>query len=94
MGEEATKIWNNAERLAKQKESMAEFVNINPSDFADYLSFEGVTVRPEEPMECQQLYAIIDAAIQKVLTDKNADVAAIVEKANNDFQTNFLDKID
>lgn len=94
MGEEAIKIWNNAERLAKQKESMAEFVNINPSDFADYLSFEGVTVRPEEPMECQQLYAIIDAAIQKVLTDKNADVAAIVEKANNDFQTNFLDKID
>ena len=94
MGEEAIKIWIDPDRLAKQQEAVAEFVNINKADFADYLSFEGVTVKPEEPMECQQLYSILDAAIQEVLTNEDADVAAIVKQANSDFQTNFLDKIE
>ena len=40
----------------------------------------------------QQLYDVLDAAIQRVLNDKNADVMETLKEAENNFQKNFLDK--
>ena len=44
-------------------------------------------------MNSQELYKILDACIQSVLTDKNADPAELIKNANSDFQKNYLDKI-
>ncbi len=53
-----------------------------------------VNFRPEEPICAQELYGILDGCIQEVLTNKDADCAALLEKANSDFQSNYLDNID
>ena len=64
------------------------------SDYEDYASFKDVTVRPEETACCQQLYAVLDGAIQAVLTDENANIDQLTKTAVNDFQKNHLDKLD
>ena len=51
-------------------------------------------LRPEEPVCAQELYGILDGCIQEVLTNKDADPATLLEKANADFQSNYLDNID
>ena len=94
IGEDPIKLWADPERNEKHREAVAEFVNVNHDDFDDYLSFDRVNIKPEEPTECQQLYSVLDTAIQEVLSDKNSNVAAVVKKANDNFQTNFLDKVE
>ena len=51
-------------------------------------------LRPEEPVCAQELYGVLDNCIQEVLTNKDADPAALLEKANSDFQANYLDNLD
>lgn len=51
-------------------------------------------LRPEEPVCAQELYGVLDNCIQEVLTNKDADLAALLEKANSDFQANYLDNLD
>lgn len=53
-----------------------------------------IELRAEEPMCCQELYAVLDSCIQEVLTNENADCAAVLEKANTEFQVNYLDNLD
>ena len=50
--------------------------------------------RPEVPICAQELYGILDSCIQEVFTNKNADPAAVLKKAKNDFQANYLDNLD
>ncbi|MBQ3426929.1 MAG: extracellular solute-binding protein [Clostridia bacterium] len=86
--------WN--EESAKQQfqnELIEEYSNVSPNNvklYNDFLNDETVEVQPEEPICAQDLYAILDRCIQSVLGDKDADCAALLKKANEDFQTNFL----
>ncbi len=92
IGLKTNSIWKNDELAAKQAEIREKYANIDLRMVEKYNNMEGVTVRPEEPFLCQQLYSVLDKAIQEVLTNKDADVAAVVKKACSDFQTNYLDK--
>ena len=87
------KIWTNGPRMDAEMQIKGKYTNSNPLDFKEYYDFEDVIIRPEEPMACQELYSILDACIQAVITDENSDVAAIVAKAASDFQLNHLDKL-
>jgi len=52
-------------------------------------------IHPEPPYYCQQLYSeYLGPAVQKVLTDKNADPEKLLKDAAREFQHNFLDKIE
>ena len=57
------------------------------------ISFDGVELTAEEPACCQQLYSILDGIVQKVITDKDVNIDAIIEEAVKDFQTNHLDNM-
>ena len=59
--------------------------------FNDSLTDGSVEFHLEEPVCCQDLYAVLDDCIQKVLNDKNADCLKIVKEANKLFQTGYLD---
>ncbi len=60
----------------------------------DYVNSPALTtMKFEEPYFAQELYGILDAVLQSVLTDKNADPKALLDKAVNDFQTQYLDKL-
>ncbi|MBQ2615058.1 MAG: extracellular solute-binding protein [Clostridia bacterium] len=97
VGIQSLSQWNNdAESLKWYNEYIAEKSNGNPNHVRLYNEFVSncpVEIQPEEPVCCQELYSILDGCIQEVLTNKDADVVAILEKANSDFQTNQLDNL-
>lgn len=91
VGLPVSKIWKSEERIKLEEEIMAPYVNVDPKRFEDYVNGEGVTYALEPERCTQQLYSALDAAIQEVLMDENADCAAIMQRVQNEFQTNYLD---
>ena len=94
MRKPAFPIWINNERVQLEDDFRAMYANVPEVNFADYSSFEDVMVREEEPVCAQELYSVLDAGIQQVLTEKDADCAQIVKQMASDFQKNHLDKLD
>lgn len=86
-------IWVNDERVDKANSILLKYRNIEKKMFEGYDNVSSVTIRPEEPMCCQDLYKILDSCIQEVITNKDADVSILIEKASNDFQKNYLDNL-
>lgn len=84
-------MWTDYETNKKINEIYEKYSNTEKIDYEDYLNFNGVILRPEEPSHCQDLYAILDKCIQKVIIDKDADVSALIKNANAEFQTQYLD---
>jgi len=97
VGIKGMSIWNtDTESVKWYNEYIDQNTNANPNHVRLYNEFVAncpVEIQPEEPVCCQELYAVLDNCIQEVLTDKNADCAKILEKANNDFQVNYLDNL-
>lgn len=85
-------VWTNEELIQKRNGLRKKYTNVDPKHISDYCDFEDVVLRPEEYPACQQLYSILDEGIQKVYSEKNADIAATVSEMANKFQTNHLDK--
>ncbi len=90
---EAFDVWVSDEYVTKSRELRAEYTNVTPEDYEGYFAFDGVTIRPEPEVCCQQLYATLDGCIQEVITNKDADVKALISQAAKDFQQNHLDKM-
>lgn len=73
-----------------------EYANSNPNHVKLYNEFVAdcpAEIQAEEPVCCQELYEILDACIQEVLSNKDADCAELLKKANTDFQKNYLDNL-
>lgn len=85
-------LWKNEDRIKAIEDVEAPYVNVDKADYEEYMAGDGVIYQAEPPVCAQQLYSIIDACLQEVLNNKNADCRAILEKAQNDFQLNYLDK--
>ena len=61
--------------------------------YNDFVANCPADIQPEEPVCAQELYGMLDACIQEVLTNKDADCAKIMKKANADFQSNYLNNL-
>ena len=85
-------IWKQGEVYEFTNKLIEENANVDVNRFREYSEFKDVNIRAEEPVNCQELYGILDTCIQEVLTNENADVHEILEKAASDFQQNYLDK--
>ncbi len=89
--------WKNDTSAVKyEHELIDKYANANPNHVRLYNEFVAncpIEIRPEEPMCCQELYSVLDNCIQEVLTNENADCAAVLEKANSDFQQNYLNNL-
>lgn len=90
-------IWDND--VPSKKYADEEYIkntNINLNHVRLYNEFVAnptCEVRAEEPVSCQELYGILDSCIQEVLSNEDADINAVLEKANSDFQVNYLDML-
>ena len=93
LGRDAFRLWTNEDRIQKEDEVRKDYVNTKDENYNDYFSFEGVTLHAEPEACAQQLYAILDGIIQEVITNKDADVDALITEASKDYQTNHLDKM-
>lgn len=90
--------WKIDSEAVKYEHSLIDkYANSNMNHVRLYNEFVAnptAEIRPEEPVAAQNLYAILDECIQQVLTDENADCAAIIKKAAADFQRDELDNLD
>ena len=97
VGTKAMSIWSGENaRVAYEHQLIDEKTNMLPNAAKYYnesLVSGEVELQAEEPVCAQDLYGLLDNCIQQVLNDENADCKAIVEKANADFQTNYLNNV-
>lgn len=92
VGVEKLSPWNDDSEVENYKKQLQrEFINVNPNHIKHYNDKSGMEYQAEEPIDAQALYTTLDACIQSVVTDKNADCAEILKKAASDFQKNNLD---
>lgn len=84
-------IWENEDRVKKIDELYAKYTNVLPNLHKPFIA-ENTITKSEEPMGAQKLYALLSTAMQKVLMDKNADCAKIMEETAQTFQRDVLDK--
>ena len=98
IGVKSMKVWaQDTESVKVEHQMIDEYANSNPNHVKLYNEFVAncpAKIKPEEPVCAQELYAVLDNCIQEVLIDKDADCSAILEKANSDFQHNYLDNVD
>lgn len=97
IGVKSFSIWNDSADVSALTDEMIEkYGNINQNHVRLYneaLVNGKVELQAEEPVCAQDLYSILDSVIQNVLNDKNADCKKLIEKANKDFQTNYLNNL-
>lgn len=87
---------NDSEYRKLELELTEKYRNIDPKQvqlYNDSLNDTSIELQPEVPVCAQELYGEIDKMIQQILTDENTDIAAMVKKANSDFQKNYLDNL-
>ncbi len=98
VGIKGISIWSNdAPSLQWYNQYLDENINGNPNHvklYNDFVADCNIEIQPEEPVSCQELYKILDSCLQEVLTNENADVQVLLEKANSDFQSNYLDNME
>ena len=85
-------IWNDNSEVQKNlSETIAKYANVDTSYFEHYTDYNKVTIKPEEPINCQELYQVIAGCVQEALsyTDK-AELTKIVKEAADNFEKNSL----
>lgn len=80
--------WTDPDFIAATEAVVAEYSNVDPRMFDAYftaVSSEG-NLRMEEPVDAQHMYEELTKVIQAVVTDENADVQALLDTADANFQ--------
>jgi multiple sugar transport system substrate-binding protein len=65
----------------KQAAADKQYANVPQENYAPFVASMGKIPVKLEPPNAQQIYAVLDVAMQKVLTDKNADVDQLLAGA-------------
>lgn len=71
----------------KQADATAKYASVPVSNFAPFAKEAANIPLKFEPPNAQQIYAVLDTAMAKVLTDKNADIAALLAEAEKQVNT-------
>ena len=89
------KAWKDPAYLAVANEMENSYINVNYAYFKDFFDTIYTMRHDEEPFYCQEMYGLLDNAIQSVLSSNGAtaDVLALLTTQNNQFQSRFLDKV-
>jgi len=77
---------NDPKRAYEIKLYTEDFLNVDVNHVKLYNDQSNIEWQQEEPVEAQALYAVLDNAVQAVLTDENADCAKLIEEAYLNFQ--------
>jgi len=80
--------WTDPAYAKAKKDANNAFKNVDDRLYADYFALitNGKGLRTEEPMLAQDLYAELTKCLQAVLTDRNANVQALLDTAQRNFQ--------
>ncbi len=89
------KAWKDSEYLTLANNLENEHINVNYAYMKDFFDTIYDYRRKEEPNYCQDMYGLLDNAIQNVLSDKSgtANPTALLQTANLNFQNQFLKRL-
>ncbi len=73
-------IWTG-DAAAKQQAATAKYANTPQQNYQPFISGNSNVPLKLEPPNAQQIYAVLDTVMQKVLTDKNANVDQLLSAA-------------
>lgn len=79
--------WINEDFLAAEEKSIEDNANVDPAMYQSY--FDAVAsdgLRTEEPGQTQDMYAELTKVLQAVITDADADIPALMQTANDNYQ--------
>lgn len=86
--------WTNDEFLKEANRIDKQYMNVNPYYYDDFFNSLEKMKRAEEPFYCQDMYKLLDSAIQNVLSRPGtANCQSLLDTANSQFQSNFLNKL-
>lgn len=80
--------WNNPEYTAAELDVINQYQNIDIRFYQDYfdcINNKGA-LKAEEPIMAQEMYLELTKVMQKVLTDKEADIQKLLDRAQRNFQ--------
>ena len=77
----AGRIARTARKAEKQAAADKQYANVPQANYAPFVAGMSKVPVKLEPPNAQQIYAVLDVAMQKVLTDKNADPAKLLADA-------------
>lgn len=85
--------WSDStERSEYEHMLIDKYANISPENVKEFNNPPAdLQLKPEEPVCCQELYTTLDACIQEVIVNENADCAQLIKEAAENFQSDFLD---
>lgn len=92
VGPKGLQIFVNKDRFDKVETIKSKYINVNMNLFNDYDTNGMKNLKPEEPINCQELYKALDGVIQSVLSDSKADPKKLLDDAAAAFQKDYLDK--
>lgn len=87
------KAWKNEDYLEIANALEEKYVNVNYEYMKDFFDTIYEYRHDEEPNYCQDMYGLLDLAIQNVITNPNADPRSLLTTANNNFMDRFLSKL-
>jgi multiple sugar transport system substrate-binding protein len=73
-------IWTG-DAAAKQEAADKKYANVPQENYAPFIAASSAIPVKLEPPNAQEIYAVLDVAMQKVLTDKNANIDALLADA-------------
>jgi ABC-type glycerol-3-phosphate transport system substrate-binding protein len=80
--------WTDPAYLKAQQDAVDTFKNVDMRLYNDYFAMvsKSSSLKTEEPVLAQDLYAELTKVLQAVLTDRNANVQALLDTAQRNFQ--------
>lgn len=83
---------DTTERLEYEHKIIDQYANIPAENVKEFNNPPAdLQLKPEEPVSCQELYTALDACIQEVIVNKDADCAKLIKDTAANFQSDFLD---
>jgi ABC-type glycerol-3-phosphate transport system substrate-binding protein len=79
-------LWKD-EAAKPQQDAISQHANVPRENYASFVTGNASVPLRLEPPNAQQLYAVLDVAMQKVLTDSNADLDALLKDAEKQINT-------
>ena len=88
-------VWSEDTEIQKYiEETIAANVNVDTSYYTEYMDYTKATAKPEEPINCRELYTVIGDCMQEALANPNADLSKLVKEAAENFQRNALENME
>ena len=85
--------WVNEDFLTASNGLEEEYINVNMDYYKDFYDTVFTIRKGEEPYYCQEMYSLLDNAIQEVLSKPfTANATSLLTTANNQFQSNYMSK--